>query len=106
MRTEARLLAALVAAGLLWVVAPPRPLTLPPPEQLGLAMPSPQQLGVAPPRPASPPAAAPPDWAATRAALQRAGALGFQLDRLPDGAYRFVCVLPPAQAGGQQRVES
>ena len=74
------------------------PLTLPPPEA----------LGVAAARPAMPAAAdyAPPvDWNATHAHLRRLGAVGVQLARLPTGGYRFVFMLPTGQADLTRHVE-
>jgi hypothetical protein len=67
-------------------------------------MPSPTQLGVAAVRPAS--AGAAPDWLAARQQLQELGAVGFQLDRLPTGDWRFGCWLPTTDPAHPRRFEA
>jgi hypothetical protein len=70
------------------VTAPrPAPLTLPPPEALGVA------------------AARPADGDTLHRRLEQLGALSFQVDRLPQGGYRVNCSLPTSQPGRSHRIE-
>ena len=70
----------------------PRPIQLPTPAELGLANPVPAATSSV-------------DWNQTHARLQQLGALGFHLDRLPDGSTRVTLLLPARQAGRSQQVE-
>jgi hypothetical protein len=45
------------------------------------------------------------DWARVRGQLGQLHALSFQLDRMPDGGYRFGCLLAMAPGTDPQRVE-
>jgi hypothetical protein len=69
---------------------PPARLALPAPEQLGVTTAG-ESAGV--------------DWNATHARLRRLGAVGWQLGRLPQGAYRFTFVLPTADPNRSRHVE-
>jgi hypothetical protein len=55
------------------------PLEMPPPEALGVPVP-----------------ATAVDWTDVRVKLDRLGATGFALERLPEGGYRFACRVPSA----------
>ncbi len=66
-----------------------------------LSLPEPEQLGVT-----AAGASAGVDWNATHARLRRLGAVGWQLGRLPQGAYRFTFVLPTADANRTRHVEA
>jgi hypothetical protein len=46
------------------------------------------------------------DWNVTVTRLRALEAVGFHLDRLPEGGYRFTCWVPAAQAGRTSRVEA
>jgi hypothetical protein len=72
---------------------PPRPplLTLPPPEQLGVAV-----------RPVENAAA---DWTALHARMKELGVQSFQMDKLADGRARFTCWLPLDRPGMTRRIE-
>ena len=70
---------------------PPEPIRIPSPEQLGVAAPRPKDPGL--------------DWVAIRKRLDELGAVGFQLEQLPSGGYRFICHLPTAAFGQTQGVE-
>jgi hypothetical protein len=81
-------------------------LVMPSPEALGLARGP--QAGAAAPVDVSP-AAAPPaavDWNDAHARLRRLGALGFHLDRLPEGGCRVSFHLPTNQPQRTRVVES
>ena len=67
----------------------PQPMTLPPPEQLGVARRSPDGV----------------DWAETHRRLQELGAVGFQLEPLATGGYRFVCLLPSGLPDRPSRID-
>jgi hypothetical protein len=71
--------------------APVRPVVRRP-----LEMPSPEALGVPVP-------ATELDWTDLRLKLDRLGATGFALDKLPDGGFRFSCQVPAAS--GRRLVE-
>jgi hypothetical protein len=75
---------------------------LPSPTPARLTMPSPEQLGVARPKPAADGV----DWTATRQRLDRLGATCFHLERLSPQAYRFTCLLPTTQPGRTHHVEA
>jgi hypothetical protein len=79
--------------------ARPRPAAAPP---AAVAMPSPDQLNLGGARPAD----AGLDWTAARGQLQDLGAVSFQVDKLPGGAFQFTCFLPTAEAGKTHRVEA
>jgi hypothetical protein len=72
---------------------PARPplLTLPSPEQLGVAVRADENAG---------------DWTALRARMKSLGVLSFHLDSLPDGRTRFTCWMPSDRPGLTQRIES
>ena len=76
----------------------PSPVTLPTPEQLGVA------CTPAAARPAATPEAV--DWNATHTRLRQLGALGWQVARLPQGGYRFTFLLPTAQPNCSRHVEA
>jgi hypothetical protein len=71
--------------------APPAPLAIPAPEQLGLAAMRPVETARL-------------DWAAARTRLDRLGATCFYLEKL-DSGWRFTCLLPTAEAGKQRRID-
>ena len=68
-----------------------------------LTMPSPEQLGVASPRAS---ASSTVDWAAAHRRLDGLHAVCFHLEKLPQGGFRFTCLLPTAQAGRTHRVDA
>jgi hypothetical protein len=71
--------------------------------QTRLRIPTPEQLGIAlAPRTDAPPA----DWATARQRLDRLGAVCLHLEKLPQGGYRFTCLLATSQAGRTHRVEA
>jgi hypothetical protein len=65
-------------------------------------MPTPEQLGLIT-TPASEPGA---NWSEASQRLKKLGASCFQMERLQQGGYRFVCLLPTAQPGRTHRVEA
>src|SRR5262249_54928154 len=71
---------------------PPVPVTIPTPEQLGVA------LAAAVPGSA--------DWVSVRRRLDELHAVCFQVEALPQGGCRFLCLLPTAAPGRRQRVEA
>ncbi len=71
----------------------PRPVSIPTPEQLGIA-------------PAIVASAADLDWTATHRQLERLGAICYHFDKLETGGCRFACLLPTRQAGLTHRVEA
>ena len=90
------------------VAAPSRPLVRAqapeepaPARPARLTMPSPEQLGVA-----VRPAASGPDWTAIHSRMKELGVVGFHMDSLSDGRTRFTCWLPGAQPGLTQRIEA
>lgn len=72
---------------------PARPplLTLPSPEQLGVAVRSGENA---------------PDWTALRAHMKELGVISFHLDSLPDGRTRFTCWMAGDRPGLTRRIES
>ena len=62
-------------------------------------MPSPEELGIAKP-------AAPVDWPAVQARLDRLGVLKFALEKLPTDGYRFTCLVPGADPNRPRPVEA
>lgn len=66
-----------------------------------LTLPSPEQLGVAV-RPVDNAA----DWTAIHARIKELGVVSFHLDTLPDGRSRFSCWMPGGRPGLTQRIES
>ncbi len=74
----------------------------PPPSPALLQLPPPSALGVR--DAALTPAAPGLDWNAVHAQLQRLGAVGFQVSRLPQGGHRVTFVLPTAQAGQTRHI--
>ncbi len=63
-------------------------------------MPSPEQLGVTCARPDA------ADWPEARKRLRELGAVSFQLDELPEGGCRFVCLLRTDRPDRTHRVEA
>ncbi|MCI0377730.1 MAG: hypothetical protein L0215_09000 [Gemmataceae bacterium] len=77
----------------------------PKPAPTRLVLPSPEQLGIqSAVLPASVPAQL--DWNQAHARLQQLGALGFHLDRLPQGGFRATFYLPSPQRQSTQLVEA
>lgn len=72
---------------------PARPplLTLPSPEQLGVAVRTDGNTA---------------DWTALRASMKELGVLSFYMELLPDGRTRFTCWMPSDRAGLTRRIES
>lgn len=66
-----------------------------------LTLPSPEQLGVAI-RPNDNAA----DWTSLRTRMKELGVLSFHLDSLPDGRTRFTCWMPGDRPGLSRRIES
>ncbi len=77
-----------------------RPAPLPPANRI-LRIPAPEDLGVQAAR-----LSASLDWAAVHARLDQLGATCFHLERLPEGSYRFTCLLPTSQRDRQHRIEA
>ena len=71
--------------------------------RLPLSMPTPEQLGVAP---ALVRAEADFDWAAAQRRLDRLGVVCLHMDKLDNGNCRFTCILPTRQPGLTHRVEA
>ena len=69
--------------------ARPAPLSLPSPEQLGVARRAPETV----------------DWTATHQRLEELGAVGFQLESLTGGGFRFSCLIPTGQPDRAYRIE-
>jgi hypothetical protein len=80
---------------------PRRPAAPPAPPPTRLEMPSPEELGIAVAKPA-----APVDWSAVHARLDRLGVLKFALERQPTGDYRFTCLVPGADPNRPRPVEA
>jgi hypothetical protein len=78
-----------------------RPLPAPPPAA-PLTIPSPADLGVGP----SKTVAGDLDWNAVNRRLRDLKATSSQRQTLPQGGYRFVVLLPGADAGHQTRIEA
>src|SRR5437763_3610054 len=76
--------------------------TSPSPRPVALAMPSPEQLGIAA---ANAPTGA-LDWTAANRRLALLGAISSHRERLPQGGFRFVCLLPTTQADRTHRIEA
>jgi hypothetical protein len=72
---------------------PQSPVTLPPPEQLGIGL-------------AQATGSARLDWNQVHQELRRLGTLNFQMQRLPEGNYRLTLILPTAQPDRTLRVEA
>jgi hypothetical protein len=68
------------------------PLTLPPPEALGVSKALPKDGS--------------PDWVDARRRLNILGAVAFQVVSLPEGGCRFVCLLPTDQQNYNHRIEA
>lgn len=79
------------------IPARPPVLTLPPPEQLGVAVRPVEKVQ---------PVANSTDWSALRMRMKQLGVLSFHLDALPDGRSRFTCWIPLDGAGLTRRIES
>jgi len=71
-----------------------------PPRPPLLTMPSPEQLGVA-----VHPTAAGPDWSAMHARIKELGIVSFHLESLPENRCRFTCWVPRGQPGVTRRIE-
>jgi hypothetical protein len=72
----------------------------PPPRRLSL--PAPEELGVRPPVAA----AASVDWNAVRARLDRLGALSFRVDHLPGGDRRVTFLMPTSSPNRTRQIET
>ena len=70
----------------------PEPVTLPKPEQLGIRKPQPRDSGA--------------DWADARRRLDILGAVTFQSAKVPNGGWRFTCLLPTNQPNYNHRIEA
>jgi hypothetical protein len=68
-----------------------------------LTIPSPDQLGVASVRAGNPTST---DWSAAHHRLDQLGALAFHEERIAGGGCRFICVLPTAQPNRMHRIEA
>ncbi len=66
-----------------------------------LTLPSPEQLGVA-----VRPVETATDWTAMHARMKELGVLSFHMDSLPDGRARFTCWLPRDRPGLTRRIEA
>jgi hypothetical protein len=66
-----------------------------------LTLPSPEQLGVAV-RPVEPSTT----WTPPQARMKELGVLGHHLDKLPDGRWRFTCWVPLDANGLTRRIEA
>jgi len=66
-----------------------------------LTLPSPEQLGVA-----VRPVENSPDWTAIHARMKALGVVSYHMDSLPDGRSRFTCCMPGDQPGLTRRIES
>lgn len=89
------------------------PPTLPNPEHLGIGVArndAPAARGPANAAPAAPAAQAAPaasvDWNVVHTRLQEMGAISSQVRRVPEGGFRFTCLLPTGQADQARRVEA
>jgi hypothetical protein len=67
-----------------------------------IAIPTPEQLGVA----TVPMSEGTSDWAAANRRLDLLGAVSSHRERLPQGGYRFTCLLATEQADRKHRVEA
>lgn len=68
-----------------------------------LTLPSPEQLGVAVRPVEAPPAA---DWTALHRRMKELGVVSFHVDSLPDGRSRFTCWLPSDRPELTRRIEA
>jgi hypothetical protein len=68
-----------------------------------LSIPTPEQLGIAP---AASSNLADLDWTDAHRRLERLGAVGFRFDQLEQGGCHFACLLPTRQPGMTHRVEA
>jgi hypothetical protein len=75
------------------IAPPPARLTIPTPEQLGVAG-------------AMARSEASVDWSAVHDKLNRLGASCFHLEKLSNGACRITCLLPTGQEGRSRRIEA
>jgi hypothetical protein len=66
-----------------------------------LTLPSPEQLGVA-----VRPVENAPEWAGVHARIKELGVVSFHMDSLPDGRSRFTCWMPGDQPGLTRRIEA
>jgi hypothetical protein len=73
-----------------------------------LSIPTPEQLGVAqsPIQDGTRLDATGLDWTAAHRRLERLGAVCFHMDKLESGACRFTCILPTTRPGLTHRVEA
>ena len=84
--------------------APARPPVAPPaPLPAALSLPSPEQLGVARGNSANRPVV---DWGEVQQRLDRLGAISLHQQKLLDGGYRVTCVLPAVQGGRNSQVQA
>jgi hypothetical protein len=66
------------------------------------ALPPPEELGIGSPRPSG----GEVDWNVVHRKLHDLGALSSQLQKMPEGGYRFTCLLPTRQPDRAQRIEA
>jgi hypothetical protein len=66
-------------------------------------MPSPEQLGIVQGQTKPSDMV---DWTRTRQCLDRLGATSFQMEKLDQGGFRFLCLLPTGKPGCNHRVEA
>ena len=72
----------------------------PPARPAPLVLPSPAELGV------SRPVVAPEiDWSLVHRRMQSLGSVCFHMEKLPQGGYRFLCLLPTSQTDRTHRIE-
>ncbi len=72
------------------VSAPPS-LQMPTPEELGLSKSAPSPIV---------------DWTVARNRLERLNAVCFHFEKIPEGGFRFTCLLPTPNADRSHRVEA
>jgi hypothetical protein len=70
----------------------PAPLSLPPPEQLGVQVPSAASSGA--------------DWGMVHQRLERLGATCFLQEKMVNGGCRVTCLIPTSKPGEARRVEA
>jgi hypothetical protein len=84
---------------------PPRiatgPPPVPPPSAAKIELPTPEQLGLAPVKSADNGF----DWNKVEQRLHTLRATGFQMNQLPDGGWKVVCILPTSRADQTHREE-
>jgi hypothetical protein len=78
------------------------PVTLPPPEKLGI-LPPPAQFGITPAQETA--QAGSVDWNATHVRMKTMGVLSYTMERPPEGGWRFGVVMATAEAGRTYRID-